>query len=185
MYWLGEGQPRAAGYAHTTAGIVWDAKIDYATWFDAKPESIVGIQLLPLTFGSLYRASSAGAAARAGELEKAVGGRPRVWGDLFAADLAVADAATAREKLTDGVPREESTSRAMVRYYVEALAVLGPPQPAWVACGPYGLAFGDAKRPTLVGVNPTSARQDVVFRRAGTDATKFSAGAGGTVIQRP
>jgi endo-1,3(4)-beta-glucanase len=185
MYWLGEGQPRAAGYAHTTAGIVWDAKIDYATWFDAKPESIVGIQLLPLTFGSLYRASSAGAAARAGELEKAVGGRPRVWGDLFAADLAVADPAAAREKLTEGVPREESTSRAMVRYYVEALAVLGPPQPAWVAGGPYGLAFGDAKRPTLVGVNPTAARHDVVFRRTGTDATKFSAGAGGTVIQRP
>jgi hypothetical protein len=73
----------------------------------------------------------------------------------------------------------------MVRYYVEALAVLGPPQPAWAAGGPYGLAFGDSKRPTLVGVNPTAARQDVVFRRAGTDATKLSVGAGDTAVQRP
>ena len=44
MYWLGEGLERPAGYAHTSAGIVWDAKIDYATWFDPKPESIIGIQ---------------------------------------------------------------------------------------------------------------------------------------------
>jgi endo-1,3(4)-beta-glucanase len=48
-YWLGDGVPRPAGYAHRSAGIVWDGKIDFATFFDAKPESIIGIQLLPLT----------------------------------------------------------------------------------------------------------------------------------------
>jgi len=145
MYWLGEGVQRQPGYEHTTAGIVWDAKIDYATWFDPKPESILGIQLLPLTFGSLYRGSAAAAAAR----EKELGDKPRVWGDLFAADLAVADPAAARKRLDAGAPREESTSRALVRYYVEALAVLGPPQPA--APQPVGsLAFGSAAKPTII-----------------------------------
>jgi hypothetical protein len=145
MYWLGEGVRRQPGYEHTTAGIVWDAKIDYATWFDPKPESILGIQLLPLTFGSLYRGAAATAAAR----EKELGDKPRVWGDLFAADLAVADPAAARKRLDAGAPREESTSRALVRYYVEALAVLGPPQPA--APQPVGsLAFGSAAKPTII-----------------------------------
>jgi hypothetical protein len=120
-YWLGVGLSRPAGYAHTAAGIVWDAKIDFATWFDAKPESILGIQLLPLTFGSLYRAT---APARVRSLP----GPPRAWGDLFAADLAVSDPAAARRLLdTPGLPREESTSRGLVRYFVAAMAVLGPP----------------------------------------------------------
>ena len=166
-YWLGEGLKRASGYAHTTAGIVWDAKVDFTTWFDAKPESVIGIQLLPLTFGSLYRAGSA--AARAKEITDAVGGPPRTWGDLFAADLAMADPAAARKRLTPGLPREESTSRAMVRYLVESLAVLGPPQPAVVADGPYGLAFGDADEPTLVAVNPTAEDREVTFRRDGRE----------------
>ena len=145
MYWLGEGVDRQAGYAHTTAGIVWDAKIDYATWFDPKPESILGIQFLPLTFGSLYRGSAPAAAAR----EKDLGAKPRLWGDLFAADLALSNPSAARRRLDAGVPREESTSRALVRYYVESLAKLGPPQPA--APQPVGaLAFGSAKKPTIL-----------------------------------
>ena len=75
-YWLGEGAVRATGYRHRGAGIVWDAKLDYATWFDARPESIHGIQLLPLTFGSLYRADPAQALARSVELAQRTGPTP-------------------------------------------------------------------------------------------------------------
>lgn len=121
LYWLGAGLRRAPGYAHTAAGIVWDAKIDFATWFDAKPESILGIQLLPLTFGSLYRAP-------APPRVRSLPGPPRAWGDLFAADLAMSDPAAARRLLdTPGLLREDSTSRGLVRYFVAALATLGPP----------------------------------------------------------
>ncbi|MFI1990807.1 glycosyl hydrolase [Actinoplanes sp. NPDC020271] len=141
-YWLGSGPARPDGYAHLTAGIVWDAKIDYATWFDPQPESILGIQLLPLTAGSFYRGP-------AQERERDLGRDPRVWGDLFAADLALSDPEAARRRLDAGVSREESTSRAMVRYWVEALVVLGPPQPAVTA--PVGaLAFGSAGAPRVV-----------------------------------
>lgn len=180
LYWLGEGLARPAGYAHTTAGIVWDSKIDYGTWFDAKPESIVGIQLLPLTFGSLYRADRDAAAARAKTLPT-----PAAWGDLFAADLAVADPAAARARLTAGVAgREESTSRGMVRYWVEVLAVLGTPQPAVTADGPYGLAFGDAAHPSLVAVNPTGTARTVTFQRDGKVVATVSVEPGRTVAER-
>jgi endoglucanase Acf2 len=166
-YWLGERIARPAGYGHTGAGIVWDAKVDYATWFDARPESIAGIQLLPLTFGSLYRWDPAAAATRATELARDVGGAPRVWGDLFAADLALADPVAARDRLTSALPREDSTSRALVRYFVETLAAWGPPQPAIIADGPYGLAFGSREAPVLVAVNPTREHRTVTFRRDG------------------
>jgi endo-1,3(4)-beta-glucanase len=143
MYWLGAGVTRPAGYAHTTAGIVWDAKIDYATWFDPKPESVLGIQLLPLTAGSFYRGPSA-------TRERELGDQPRVWGDLFAADLALSDPVAARRRLDAGVTREASTSRAMVRYWIESLAVLGTPQAA--VPEPVGaLAFGPASDPKVVG----------------------------------
>jgi endo-1,3(4)-beta-glucanase len=121
MYWLGVGLTRPTGYAHTAAGIVWDAKTDFATWFDAKPESILGIQLLPVTFGSLYRAP---VPARALSLD----GAPRAWADLFAADQAMSDPAAARRMLDrPDLPREDSTSRGLVRYFVAAMAVLGRP----------------------------------------------------------
>ncbi|MEN3306292.1 MAG: hypothetical protein V7603_2494 [Micromonosporaceae bacterium] len=167
MYWLGEGITRPGGYGHTGVGIVWDAKTDYATFFDPRPESVQGIQLLPLTFGSLYRMDAAAAAARAAQLTREIGGPPRVWGDLFAADLALADPAAARARLSGNLPRETSTSRALVRYWVEVLAALGRPQPAVVADGPYGLAFGNREHPTLVAVNPTGTRRTVTFRSAG------------------
>jgi len=184
MYWLGEGIKRLDGYAHTSAGMVWDAKIDYATFFDPKPESVQGIQLLPLTFGSLYRADPKAAAARTAELEKAVGGAPRVWGDLFVADLALTDPAAARKRLTPDLPREESTSRGLVRYWVELLAAVGPPQPGVVADGPYGLAFGSRDHPTLVAVNPTNSARTVEFRSKGDVTAKVAVDAGRSVSKK-
>jgi endo-1,3(4)-beta-glucanase len=167
MYWLGEGITRPAGYAHRTAGIVWDAKLDFATWFDAKPESIVGIQLLPLTFGSLYRADATAARARAEELARAVGGRPRAWGDLFAADLATADPVAAAARLKPGLPREPSTSRAMTRSYIALLRAYGRPDPKIVADSPFGMAFTSRRGTYLIAVNPTGRTRTVTFRRAG------------------
>jgi endo-1,3(4)-beta-glucanase len=179
MYWLGQGLDRPPGYAHRTAGIVWDAKIDYATFFDPKPESVQGIQLLPLTFGSLYRADARAVAARAADLP----GTPRVWGDLFAADLAAADPAAARARLGPDLPREDSTSRGMVRLYVEMLATFGPPQPEVTADGPFGMAFGRADRPTLVAVNPTAERRTVTFRSGTKVVAKLEVAPGETVTR--
>ncbi|MEV8508440.1 glycosyl hydrolase [Actinoplanes sp. NPDC051475] len=184
-YWLGEEGQRPPGYAHTVAGIVWDAKIDHATWFDPRPESVMGIQLLPLTFGSLYRTDPGKAAARAAEVTREAGGKPRVWGDLFAADLALADPAAARRRLNPAPPREDGTSRAMVRYWVEMLAAYGPPQTSVVADGPYGLAFGSAEHPRLLAGNPTTARRTVTFRRNDAVIATVVVDPGQSILRQP
>jgi len=35
-------------YGHDVVGIVWDGKLDYATWFSAEPAAVLGIQLIPM-----------------------------------------------------------------------------------------------------------------------------------------
>ena len=87
--------------------------------FSPMPEAIFGIQLIPLNEGSVYRANRAAASARNNELRSLAGGAPRMWGDLFVADLAVGDPAKARTVLAGGVPREPSTGRAITRYWIE------------------------------------------------------------------
>jgi endo-1,3(4)-beta-glucanase len=123
LYWLGETTGiRPAGYTHTVVGIVWDGKLDFATWFSPMPEAIFGIQLIPLNEGSVYRANKAAALVRSNELGSLAGGAPRMWGDLFVADLAVADPVKARKVIAAGVPREPSTPRSITRYWIELQA---------------------------------------------------------------
>jgi len=73
----------------------------------------------------------------------------------------------------------------MVRYWVEMLAAYGPPQPAVVADGPYGLAFGDADHPHLLAVNPTTARKPVTFRRNGTITATVVVDPGQSIVRQP
>jgi len=178
-YWLGEGLTRPEGFDHTVVGIVWGAKTDYATFFDPAPEAVEGIQLLPVRLGSLYRDDPAAAAARSAGIDAATGGQPRTWGDLFAVDLALSDPGAALARLDAGVPQEPSTSAALVRLMTTMLARWGPPQPAVTADGPFGLAFGSADSPTLVGTNPTAEPVTVTF----SDGTSLEVPAGGTVVQ--
>ncbi|SDP69632.1 Endoglucanase Acf2 [Klenkia soli] len=178
-YWLGEGLTRPAGFDHTVVGIVWGAKTDYATFFDPAPEAVEGIQLLPIRLGSLYRDDPAAAAARSAGIDAATGGQPRTWGDLFAVDLALSDPTAALARLDAGVPREPSTSAALVRLMTTMLARWGPPQPAVTADGPFGLAFGSADAPTLVGTNPTAEAVTVTF----SDGTSLEVPAGGTTVR--
>ena len=117
MYWLGEGLVRPAEFQHRTSGIVWGAKVDFATFFDARPASIVGIQLLPFTFGSLYRNDPAAAEAR--YAEGSLNSDTR-WQDLLALDLAVADPDRAA-KIIDGVQEfEEGNSKAFSIVWIAA-----------------------------------------------------------------
>jgi hypothetical protein len=67
---------------------------------------------------------------------------------------------------------------------VEALAVLGTPQPAVTADGPDGLAFGAADAPTVVAVNPTAAARTVTFRRGGEVVASVPVQPGATVVRK-
>jgi endo-1,3(4)-beta-glucanase len=45
-----------AGYAHSIVSLLWGGKADYATFFDAAPESKLAIQLIPMSPASDYLA---------------------------------------------------------------------------------------------------------------------------------
>jgi endo-1,3(4)-beta-glucanase len=165
-YWLGEKAPRAPGYAHQVAGIVWGAKIDFATFFDARPASVVGIQLLPFTFGSLYR--NDGAAASKRFVEGSTDSADR-WADLLALDLAIADPSKAAAVLDRTSEWEEGSTRSFGAAWVGLLQSVGAPDPTVTADPPLGLAFRRASgdRTTVTAVNPWPTRQTVTFRRNG------------------
>jgi endoglucanase Acf2 len=43
-----------AGYEHTIFSLLWSGKADYATFFDAAPESKLAIQVIPMNPGAAY-----------------------------------------------------------------------------------------------------------------------------------
>ena len=185
-YWLGIGNPRPAPYAHEVAGIVWGGKLDFATFFDARPASVVGIQLLPFTFGSLYRNDPIGAQRRYAAGSEASGSR---WQDLLAMDLALAEpdrAMSVIDAMAIGSESfEEGTSETFARYWVASLAALGPPDPTYTSEPAYGVAFTGSQGTTLVAHNPTASTVRVVFRTRGNDIATIEVPAHGTVLQRP
>jgi endo-1,3(4)-beta-glucanase len=157
-YWLGEnGRLWPADYAHDTAGIVWGSKVDFATFFDGRPESVIGIELLPFTFASLYRTDAAAAAQRSAVVDKAGGGAPREWPDIFLMDDALADPAGALAKLTPSLSIEGGNSRAFTLYWLLTLNNLGRPRSDIFASTPYGFAFGKDGSLRLAAVNPTGS----------------------------
>jgi len=161
MYWLGEGARRPAGYAHRVAGIVWGGKIDFATFFDPRPAAVVGIQLLPVSFASVYRHDRRAAAQR----QRVAGADAAdLWPDVHLTDLALARPAVAERRWTSALPVEPGGSRAMTLAWILTMRRLGPPQPAVRADAPYGAAFGPVGRPALAVVNPTPAPVTVTFR---------------------
>ena len=86
-YWFGTGGLLTPPYQHRLASLVWGGKVDFATWFSAKPNAIYGIQLLPITPGSQYLGQLPGIAAYIADLEAAGGSLDGYWGDLLLAWL--------------------------------------------------------------------------------------------------
>lgn len=163
LYWLGdERNPRPDGYNHHVAGIVWDAKIDFGTWFDSDPGSIVGIQLLPFSFGSLYRRSPESARRRYADAS-GENSAPAVWPDLMALDLAIADPAKATQVFEDGGSVEDGNTEAFVWYWLDLLQKLGRPSDKIWPDEPNGMAFESSEGVTLVVNNPTARSLNVTF----------------------
>ncbi|HET9506324.1 MAG TPA: glycosyl hydrolase [Gaiellaceae bacterium] len=163
-YWLGEGSSLPGGYEHALVGIVWGAKIDYATWFSPAPAAIHGIQLLPVDFSSLYRSDPASARSRVRAHLREAGGTFTQWGNLFAVEQALFDPTAARRTLTQaGGEAEPSTSAGLVRYLVEVLARTGPPDASVVADPPYGIAMRRGGAARFLTVNPTRSAATVRF----------------------
>jgi endo-1,3(4)-beta-glucanase len=154
-YWLGEGERLwPSGYQHDTAGIVWGGKTDFATFFDPRPEAVLGIELLPYTFGSLYRSDPSAAQRRSAVAS--TGGGPHLWPDLFAMDRALVDPGSVPPDPPTSI--EPGNGRAFYRYWLLAWQQLGRPRTDLVADRPGALAFGTG-RPILAAVNESATTQ--------------------------
>jgi Glycosyl hydrolase family 81 C-terminal domain len=166
-----------------TAGIVWGGKVDFATWFDARPVSAVGIQLLPFTFGSLYRSNPDAATKRFAEGSKDSGDH---WSDLLGLDLAIADPDRAAEVLTKASTIEEGNSRAFAHAWIGLLKSAGRTDNGIVSDPPYGVGFRSSDgRTTLAAVNPTAVETSVVFRQNGRILTTLVVPPRSSLTNRP
>lgn len=80
-------------YPHDAIGMVWGSKGVHATWFGGDPEFVHGINLLPITSGSLYLGRHPEHVVNNyNEVVAERGGQPNKWKDIFWQYLALADA---------------------------------------------------------------------------------------------
>lgn len=154
-----------AAFGHRTVGIVWGDGGAYATWFSGEPEMIQGINMLPITGGSLYlgqRPDYVG--VNWDELVGNNGGPPSMWRDVLGSFRALgsttsanADAALAAFRADPGYPPEEGESRAHTFHWLRNLAALGTVGTSVTADHPLAATFERGGARTYVASNITDA----------------------------
>ena len=85
-------RPELAGYGHTIVSLLWSGKADYATFFDAAPESKLAIQLIPMGPASTYlQADRARILQNIAQLNRETGQAPSKFKDYIVMYKALAD----------------------------------------------------------------------------------------------
>lgn len=99
-YWLNidRDDARFAHFNHAFVSLLWGGKLDSATWFSPKPEAKLGIQILPISPGSLYLKEDI-ARARENIFSEPELQSPSMFRDSLAAYRALFDATGAMEQL--------------------------------------------------------------------------------------
>jgi endoglucanase Acf2 len=82
-YWLNTTNIYQKPYAHAIASRVWGGKIDFQTWFSNDTNMKYGIQLLPITPGSIYLAQLPNVTAYMNDFLQSNGNVQGDWGDLM------------------------------------------------------------------------------------------------------
>ena len=171
------------GFEPPMLGILWDAGGQYDTWWDRNPIYAVGINLLPITGGSLYLGRRpADVRVRYDRLVRQNGGDILQWRDLFWMYLALADAPRAAA-LFDKQPYfdpEFGDSAAFLDHWLSALAAIGQVDSTVHADSPLGAAFRKGAQRTYVAFNPSAQPARVRFSDGGAVAVPAGALAAAT-----
>jgi endo-1,3(4)-beta-glucanase len=120
--WLHQtGSPaNVQGYTEPFVSLVWSGKLDFATFFSARPQDLLGIQLIPMSPGQQYLATG-GAAAIQRNLA-AVAPAPTdtngAFGDYLIMYQALSDPAKARNELANFAPANLDSADSLS--YLEA-----------------------------------------------------------------
>ncbi|MDP6986605.1 MAG: glycosyl hydrolase [Phycisphaerales bacterium] len=186
QYWFDvDEQVFPSGMPRDLAGIVWDAGASYSTWWTANVEEIHGINMLPITGGSLYLGRRADAVSRLWQyFLQENPGEPTVWHDILWSYQALADPAAALNSfLTTSYTPEGGDSKARTYWWLAALNGLGQIDATVGGDAPLSAVFLDDTTRTYAAHNMSAADKEVAFTDgfrmcvvAGETATATNAG---------
>lgn len=156
-----------AAYTHDTLGIVWGSGGAYSTWWTANPEEIHGINMLPITGGSLYHGAwKADIAQNINELRANNPGTEVEWRDVIWEFQAMNDPTAAYNAWIGANPAPEwGDSRAHAYHWISALRGWGTPNHGIVGNTPTSAVLGSG---TYVAYNPSGSAITVTFSNGQT-----------------
>lgn len=168
QYWFDADQEVfPESYGHETVGMVWGSGAAYATWWTANPEEIHGINVLPVTGGSLHLAQDKEAIERnLAEMERENGGPAEEWRDLLWMFRSLADpeaAKTAYDADGGAFEPEAGETRAHVYHWISTMAATGAPNNAITADIPTAAVFEKDGVRTYSAHNYDSSERTVTF----------------------
>lgn len=169
--------------------MVWGSGAAYSTWWTANPEEIHGINVLPVTGGSLHLGGEKAAIRRnLAEMERENGGPAVEWRDLLWEFESFADPASAKAKWdagNGGYTPEEGESKAHTYHWINTLASVGAPDATVTGDIPTSAVFTKGTTRTYVAHNHGSTARTVTFSDGKTlsvpaRSTATSSGTGST-----
>ncbi|MGW2514338.1 glycosyl hydrolase [Streptomyces scopuliridis] len=168
QYWFdADEEVFPSSFGHDTAGMVWGSGAAYSTWWTANPEEIHGINVLPVTGGSLHLAREKAAIQRnLAELERENGGPAVEWRDILWEFEALADPAGAKAKWdagSAGYTPEAGESKAHTYHWIATLDALGAPDATVTGSVPASAVFSKGGVRTYAAHNFESAARTVTF----------------------
>ncbi len=156
-----------SNYGHDTLGILWGGGGAYATWWTANPEEIHGINMLPVTGGSLYHGAwQADVRANVAELRGNNGGAETEWRDVIWEFLAVGDppgAKSAWDGSGGNYEPEWGETKAHTYHWIYNLAATGTPDHTVTANIPTYSVFAKNGVRTYVAYNSGASARTVTF----------------------
>jgi endoglucanase Acf2 len=154
-------------YSQVALGIVWGSKGAHATFFGNEPEFIHGINILPLTGGSLYLGRHPDYVSRNYDaVVSARGGQPTVWKDILWSYLAFSEPDRAIDLyLADPTYEPEGgESRAHTLHWLYNLDAMGHVDTTVTADVPTFAVFRNEEgMPTYVAFNADDEARTVTF----------------------
>lgn len=153
-------------YPHDAIGMVWGSKGVHATWFGGDPEFVHGINLLPITSGSLYLGRHPEHVVKNyNEVVAERGGQPNKWKDIFWQYLALADANQALTYYLADPDYEafDGESKAHTMHWLYNMKRMGQVDTSVTANIPTYAVFKKSDANTYVAYNAGSSERLVSF----------------------
>lgn len=153
-------------YGHVAIGMVWGGKGVHSTWFGADPEFIHGINLLPITSGSLYLGRHPDYILKNyNEVVEERSGQPTVWKDIFWQYLALSDPSLALGYYFADPNYEpfDGESRAHTMHWLYNMKKMGQVDTTTFADIPTYAVFKNGEDKTYIAHNAGSAERLVSF----------------------